>query len=262
MHEARAQYDSARANTILRRNALDDAYEALAEITGQTVRNLKGLPDDFRPDCPPNSDADAGWRSPSATTRPAGAGDEVAVGREDVGTARAGHLPTLSVSGSYGEDGVWGDRADLLNNSTIAIGNASHRPEVGLTLSRADLLRLRHPVARAPGPRHPRRPSPTQLEQQKRAIVRTTRNAYQTLRRRHQPKSRRVAWRWSPRAAAYEASQVGLEVGTRTILDVLITQQQLFQAQREYARAQYAFLQNLLRLDRPPAPWTAPTCRT
>src|SRR5690606_33410474 len=32
VHEARAQYDQARANTILARNALQDAYQALAEL--------------------------------------------------------------------------------------------------------------------------------------------------------------------------------------------------------------------------------------
>ncbi|MFA6986279.1 MAG: TolC family protein, partial [Arenimonas sp.] len=48
--------------------------------------------------------------------------------------------------------------------------------------------------------------------------------------------------------AAYEAGEAGLEVGTRTIVDVLIAQQQLFQAQREYARARHAYLVNLLRL--------------
>jgi outer membrane protein len=52
VHEARAQYDSARANTILARNALEDAYRALTEITGQPVSNLKGLPEDFQPALP------------------------------------------------------------------------------------------------------------------------------------------------------------------------------------------------------------------
>jgi outer membrane protein len=48
--------------------------------------------------------------------------------------------------------------------------------------------------------------------------------------------------------AAYEAGEAGLEVGTRTIVDVLIAQQQLFLAQREFARARHAYLVNLLRL--------------
>jgi outer membrane protein len=48
--------------------------------------------------------------------------------------------------------------------------------------------------------------------------------------------------------SAYEAGEAGLEVGTRTIVDVLIAQQNLFVAQREYARARHAYLVNLLRL--------------
>ena len=48
--------------------------------------------------------------------------------------------------------------------------------------------------------------------------------------------------------SASEASQVGLEVGTRTVLDVLINQRILFQSQRDYAISRYNFLQNVLTL--------------
>ncbi len=48
--------------------------------------------------------------------------------------------------------------------------------------------------------------------------------------------------------SALEATEAGFEVGTRTIVDVLISQQQLFLAQREYARARHSFLVNDLRL--------------
>jgi outer membrane protein len=49
--------------------------------------------------------------------------------------------------------------------------------------------------------------------------------------------------------AAYEASQVGLEVGTRTVLDVLVNQRNLFQAQQAFALARYNFLQSVLNLE-------------
>src|SRR4029079_2098585 len=48
--------------------------------------------------------------------------------------------------------------------------------------------------------------------------------------------------------AAYEAGEAGLELATRTIVEVLIAQQQLFQAQRDYATARHAFLVNELKL--------------
>ncbi|MBW7897127.1 MAG: TolC family protein, partial [Opitutaceae bacterium] len=59
VHEARAQYDGARANTILARNAARDAYQALVEITGTSVGNLKGLPDNFQPSLPAEKSVDA-----------------------------------------------------------------------------------------------------------------------------------------------------------------------------------------------------------
>ena len=48
--------------------------------------------------------------------------------------------------------------------------------------------------------------------------------------------------------SAYEASQVGLEVGTRTVVDVLINQQNLFNAESDLALARYRFLQSRLLL--------------
>src|SRR3546814_7283623 len=49
--------------------------------------------------------------------------------------------------------------------------------------------------------------------------------------------------------SAYDASQVGLEVGTRTVIDVLINQQNLFDAQRQYRSEEHTSeLQSLMRI--------------
>ena len=48
---------------------------------------------------------------------------------------------------------------------------------------------------------------------------------------------------------ALEATQAGFEVGTRTIVDVLLSQQQLFQSQRDFSQARHNFLLNTLRLE-------------
>lgn len=47
---------------------------------------------------------------------------------------------------------------------------------------------------------------------------------------------------------ALEASETGLQVGTRTAVDVLNTQQQLYLAERNYSRARYDYLLSVLRL--------------
>lgn len=240
VHEARAQYDSARASVITSQNALKDAYEALTEITGQPISNLKALPDDFRPVLPTDHDAD-GWVETAVTTNPALKSLEYQVQSADasVSTARAGHLPTLSLGGSWGKDAAWGDVAGG--------GSSGTGTTVGLTLSvpifsgGATQSRVRQALAN-------RDAVQDGYEQQKRAIVRNTRNAYQTLEAGiSEIEARRLAL--VSAKAAYEASQVGLEVGTRTVLDVLINQQNLFQAQQNYALAKYNYLQNRLLLD-------------
>src|SRR5690606_6427241 len=110
VHEARAQYDSARANTILTRNALEDAYQALAEITGKPVASLKALPMDFKPELPAERDVD-GWVAAAIENNPALRAKELQVQAADaeVNVARAGHLPTLTLNGNYGKNASWGD---------------------------------------------------------------------------------------------------------------------------------------------------------
>ena len=168
----------------------------------------------------------------------------------DVETARAGHWPKLYLSGSYGDTYSWGDTTlpglppfprETHSNSR------GYGPSVGLTLSvpifsgGATQSQVRQAIAR-------RDAAQNELEQQKRALARNTRSAYQALIAGvSEVEARRLAV--VSAKAAYDASQVGLEVGTRTVIDVLINQQTLFNAQQNYAQAKYGFLQNRLRLE-------------
>jgi outer membrane protein len=252
VHEARAQYDSARANTIVTRNALEDAYQAVAEITGQSVRNLKGLPEDFQPALPAERDAE-GWVAAAIENNPALKAKQLQVqaSESDITVARAGHLPTLYFNGSYGKTTTWGDSTFTSSNppfsSTFPLGSENRGPTLGITLSvpifsgGATQSRVRQALAQ-------RDVAADELEQQKRGLVRSTRNAYQTLVAGISEVEARRSAVLSARSA-YDASQVGLEVGTRTVLDVLTNQQNLFNAEREFARSRYNFLQNRLLLE-------------
>ena len=249
VHEARARFDSARANAILQATALDDAYEALAEITGERLANLKGLAADFRPE---NTDTKSieEWVAIALSSNPTlkSRAEALAAAEKDVSTARAAHYPTLSATASYGDDASWGDsrRRSPLPESLSSFGNSSTGPRYGITLSVpifsgfATQSRVRQAL-------YTRDAVSDQLEQQKRAITRATRGAYRNLiSGAAEVEARRLAV--VSAQAAYEAGEAGLEVGTRTIVDVLIAQQQLFLAQREFARARHAYLVNVLRL--------------
>jgi outer membrane protein len=246
VHEARAQYDSARANTILVRNALEDAYQALAEITGRPISNLKALPRDFQPQLPSSLGVDE-WIASAIENNPALKAKEFQVqsAEADVETARAARLPRLYLDGGYGDQKSWGDTT--FNGQTFPSDGESRGPSLGLTLSvpifTGGLISSQVRQAAAL-----RDVNADQLEQQRRALVRNTRNAYQTLVAGISEVEARKAAVFSARSA-YEASQVGLEVGTRTVLDVLVNQQTLFNAEREYALSRYNFLQNRLLLE-------------
>ncbi|KAB7767924.1 TolC family outer membrane protein [Xanthomonas maliensis] len=250
VHEARAQYDQARADTINARNTLKDYYQALTELTGQPVTSLRALPDDFRPQVPSaynNIDklvADAIAENPSLKAQAL----QVSAADAQVNAARAGHYPTLSLGANVGRSNSWGGAStvDQAAGNFTTNGRDIDTDSIGLTLSipifagGATQSAVRQALSR-------RDIQQDTYEQQKRALDRNTRNAYQTVVAGiSEVEARRLAV--VSAQAAYDASQVGLEVGTRTVLDVVQNQRTLFQAELNYAQSRYTFLQNRLLL--------------
>ena len=248
VHEARAQYDTSRANTITAHNQVEDAYQALAELTGRPVANLKGLPEDFQPQLPEHADEDA-WVKMAFDNNPALRAKELQVksAEQDVSTARAGHLPTLYFGGDYGNTHTDGDTMNNLSGLETAFDNESRSRSFGLTLSVPIFAGgfTQSGVREALATRDIRQ---DELEQDRRALERATRNAYQVVVAGvSEVEARRLAV--VSAKAAYEASQVGLEVGTRTVLDVLVNQRNLTQSQQAFALSRYNFLQSVLNLE-------------
>lgn len=245
LHEARAGYDSARASTILARNAQDDAYRALAEITGQPVTELKALPDDFRPQLPAEASSEQ-WVNTALDKNPTLKSIEYQVKSAEAGvsTARAGHYPSLDLSGRYSNSTGWDS---VHGPGTPGTSVDTEGRTIGLTLTvpifsgGVTQSRVRQAIAQ-------RDSAQDGYEQTKRALVRNTSNAYQALVAGvSEVEARRLAL--VSAKSAYDASQVGLEVGTRTVLDVLNNQRTLFASQLDYATAKYNFLRSRLGLE-------------
>ena len=243
VHEARAQYDQARANTILARNTLADAYQALTELTGQPVQGLRSLPEDFRPELPANRGDVDRLVADAITQNPALKAQELKVNAAEssVSAARGGHYPTLSLGGSWGKSASWGDSVGASSSGPDTTTNS-----IGLTLNvpifagGATQSYVRQALAQ-------RDMAQDGYAQQKRALDRNTRNAYQAVVAGiSEVEARRLAV--VSAQSAYDASQVGLEVGTRTVLDVVQNQRTLFQAKLDYAQARYNFLLSRLQL--------------
>lgn len=245
VHEARARYDSARANAIAAQNNYEDALEALAEVTGRPMSELRGLSPEFRPELPEIEDAEA-WVGLALENNPVLQARllDLQAANYDIATARAGHYPTLSATANYSDDFSSTDiRTQGLKFPTSNDGDGytiGVRLDVPIFAGFATQSRVRQAASL-------RDVSEDAAEQERRAVTRQTRNAFRALIAGiAEVEARRLAV--VSATSALEATEAGFEVGTRTIVDVLISQQQLFSAQREYALARNQFMVNSLRL--------------
>lgn len=240
VHEARARFDGARASAILARNALDDAYEALFELTGQSIENIDPLKAEIPLVAPEPADSEA-WVSTAIANSPSLASQQNALDEAaaNVKGAWSEHLPYLSLSGSYGA-----------TNSGDNVGPFSLRDPKSTQLN----LTLNVPIFSGGATQssyrqaiYNRDATNDVLEQTRRAIVRQTRSAYRAVIAGISEVDARKQALVSAQSAL-EATQAGFEVGTRTIVDVLLSQQQQFAAEREYARARHGFILSNLKL--------------
>ena len=69
VYQAKSYYEAAKANTIATENALNDAREALTQITDKPVGNMKKLRDDL-PMQPPSPNDQEAWVKQALATNP------------------------------------------------------------------------------------------------------------------------------------------------------------------------------------------------
>lgn len=251
VHEARARYDNARASVITAENALNDAREALAEVTGQPMGFVAPLKEDL-PLAPPDPADPEDWVRVALDNNPTLAAFEAAAeaAERQIGLERAGHFPTVDLTATY---------SDFTNNSFVLRDQDTGGTNRIVALEAEGLtygLELNVPIfsglntsSRVRQAGHDFEVALQQLEEQRRLVVRNTRNAYRgTLASILEVEARAQAV--VSAESALEATEAGFEVGTRTIVDVLLSQQQLYQAAGEYSRARHAYIVNGLRLRR------------
>jgi outer membrane protein len=242
VQEAQARYDLTVAQMIEAEQALTIAQVAVSEITGASDARIVPLKDDIPLLGPDPGDVGA-WLKTAADNnlniRVARANAEAA--DQDVDAAWAGHYPTVYFVGetALGEQ----------NSATPGIGSIDQEYET--TNLR---LQLSVPIfaggstqAAVSAARGTRDQRVAELEARKRETERSTRNAYQGV---IAGVSRVQAYKQAvvSNTTALEASEVGLEVGARTAVDVLNAQRELYRAQRDYSRSRYDYLLNVLRL--------------
>ena len=247
VQDAKAQHDTSVASVIVAENTLADSREALTQITGQPVGELKKLREDL-PMTPPAPNDPQTWVDTAMHYSPtvASAQFQVESSEASINAARAGHLPTINATAGWGRTSQWAQNGGSDLNS--ATGGTNNHPSttVGVTLSipifsgGATQSRVRQAI-------YNRDASQDVLEITRRQVTRDTLNFYRSVVAGiSQVEATKAAVTSSQ--SARDATQAGFEVGTRTIVDVLIAQQNLTQALSNYSQSRHQFVLNKLLL--------------
>jgi outer membrane protein len=237
VHEAQAAFDAARAAEIAAENSLDNAWEALIEITGaQGKGNLANLGETLPLNPPVPNDLQS-W-SDTAQAQNYGiiaSRANLEVLNQEVEVSRSGHYPTLDLVGGYNINRSDADTATEANTASIGL-----ELEVPLYTGGAVNSKTRQTMANY-------RAAQQSLDQTRRAVNRQVRDAFRgvlsTISRVEALKAATISAQ-----SALESTQAGYEVGTRTIVDVLNVQRNLFSSQRDYFNSRYGYIINGLTL--------------
>ncbi len=238
VEEAKAGFDLSRAQLIAARNALDIAREALRETTGAYQEQLAPLREAHLV-LPEPADIDQ-WTATALerNLRLLAARRDAETARREIERIQAAHAPTLDAFGSFGLND--GESGGLLRET--------RRAEVGVRLS-LPLYSGGSVLSRTRESRHLYQRRLDLLELERRRAQRETRDAYLGV---DSGISRVQALEQAVRSSltAAETIEAGFQVGTRTSVDVLDAQRDLFRARRDLSEARYRYILDVLRLKR------------
>ena len=247
VEEAKARFDLASSREIEAENALGNAREAMRETIGEYPEGLAALGEEIPLSVPDPSDIDEWTRTAlEQNLTVQSASFSVAVAKEAVRLARTGARPTVEVFGratasERNDRSAENDRGGMPSSES-----ESRSASVGLRLQWPLYTGGRVPAeTRQARSRH--REATHALERARREAVRQTRQAYLGV---ESAIARVGALRQAvvSSQSALDAVEAGFQVGTRTSVDVLDAQRDLFQARNDLAAARYDYIRDALRL--------------
>lgn len=245
--QAQASHDTARASRIVAQKQLDDAFEALDTLSHQQYPAIQGVRHDMPVLLPTPNDARA-WVNTAMQQNLTLLASRQALeaAQQTLSARKGGHAPTLDAVLRY----QTGD------NDNLGYGNSSLRGGGygGDVEQRSIGLQLNIPLFSGGQVSSQVREAYHRLNQRdalndnlRRQVVEQTRNLHRGLNSSvEQIQARRQSI--ISNQGAVLASQMGFQVGTRNIVDVLEAQRQLYSAVREYNNSRYDYILDTLRL--------------
>lgn len=245
--QSQASYDTARANRILAQRQVDDAFEALITLTNRQYNSIQGIVHTL-PVLPPAPNDAKAWVETAGrqNLNLLASNYAVTAAEETLKQRKAGHAPTLDAVAQYEK----GDNDALGFSNPSAFGQPYH----GDVSQRTVGLQLSIPLYSGGLTSSQVRESYSRLgqtEQQReglrRQVVENTRNLHRAVNTDvEQVQARRQSI--ISNQSAVEATEIGYQVGTRNIVDVLDAQRQLYTSVRNYNNSRYDYILDNLRL--------------
>lgn len=237
-HEAQARFDLATSQEIAALSELEIKQYALQTLTGKSIGQLSALMPNPALTAPAPADMGEWINRSQADNLQVRIGQQAKlIADQEIERARRGHHPTLDLTASYSDN----------NNQNVGTGTIDSKAtivglEFALPLYQGGLVssKVREAVANQEKARQ-------EMEDAMRSAAQQTRQAYLNVASTQaQVKALEAALVSSQKSL--ESTQLGLEVGVRTNVDVLNAQQQLTSAQRDLAAARYNFILSVLNL--------------
>lgn len=241
VHEAQAQYDNTVTAEIRAENNVFNAEEALREITNVYPRNLNTLNTERFSASRPVPDSANEWQQTAEAKNLNLIAQKISVdiAKEQINIARSGHYPTVDLTGRYTKT----DNDDpFISPYNVDIDSQSIGIEVSVPLYTGGAITSSVRKAQSNYVA-----SSQDLAQTHRNVVRSTRNAYNTV---IAAVSAIKSLEQSVVSAqsALSATEAGMEVGIRTIVDVLESTRNLYNAKRNLSSTRYDYIQAILLL--------------
>ncbi len=250
--QAQAAYDAARANRMVAERMVSDAFQAVITLTNVDLAALEGVKHSLPILAPTPNDATA-WVNTATQQNLSLQAINYAVeaAQDNVKQRKSGHAPTVDAIAQYqkGDNDGMGFVNGGMNLPGLDMPRYNGKAEqssIGLQLNiplytgGMTSSQVREGVYRLDQTQQLR-------ESLRRTIVQDTRNFYRAVNTDvEQVQALKQAIISSQ--SAVEATEIGYEVGTRNIVDVLDAQRILYAAVRNYNNARYDYILNNLRL--------------
>ena len=249
--QAQAAYDAARANRMVAERMVSDAFQAVTTLTNMDLAALEGVKHSL-PVLPPSPNDATAWVNTATeqNLKLQAINYAVQAAQDSVKQRKSGHAPTVDAIAQYqkGDNDGLGFVNGGMNVPGLSMPryNKAEQSSIGLQLNiplytgGMTSSQVREGVYRL-----------DQAEQMRESLRRST---VQDARNFHRAVNTDVEQVQALKQAiissqsAVEATQIGYEVGTRNIVDVLDAQRVLYVAVRNYNNARYDYILNNLRL--------------